>query len=87
MRSPVVQGKAKGPGKTSQPAKKVIHPKSREAKRQNRHMVRNEHVTKKKVDHAKILHTKRMCSTGNDGADWNVLVADTVSGYSRVRIC
>ena len=56
-----VQGKSKGPGKATQPAKKVIHPKSREAKRQNRQMVRSEHLSKKKNDHAQILHTKRTC--------------------------
>ena len=54
------QGKNKGAGKASQPAKKVIHPKSREAKRQNRQLVRTEHLSKKKNEHAKILHTKSM---------------------------
>lgn len=51
------QAKAGKPG----PKKKTIHPKSREAKRQNRSMVRSDHLAKKKNAHAQISLTRRVC--------------------------
>jgi hypothetical protein len=46
--------------KTAEKKKKIIHPKSREAKRQNRQLERADHVGKKKLAHAKLAQLKRM---------------------------
>lgn len=58
---PCTQAKSgKDVKKTAEKKKKIIHPKSREAKRQNRQMERADHVGKKKLAHAKLAQLKRM---------------------------